>query len=51
MHEAITLQEKWDVSGGRSSGFDYLTLQLRFMQVSESMGDHDSKIVDAASVD
>jgi len=28
-----------------------LALQLRFMQVSESMGNHDSKIVDAASVD
>jgi hypothetical protein len=31
---------------------DYaLALQLPFMQVSESMGNHDSKIVDAASVD
>jgi len=29
----------------------HLTLQLPFMQVSESMGNHDSKIVDAASVD
>ena len=28
-----------------------LALQLLFMQVSESMGNHDSKIVDAASVD
>ncbi len=28
-----------------------LTLQLPFMQFSESMGNHDSKIVDAASVD
>jgi hypothetical protein len=28
-----------------------LTLQLPFLQVSESMGNHDSKIVDAASVD
>jgi hypothetical protein len=28
-----------------------LTLQLPFMQISESMGNHDSKIVDAASVD
>jgi len=28
-----------------------LALQLPFMQFSESMGDHDSKIVDAASVD
>jgi hypothetical protein len=28
-----------------------LTLQLPFMEISESMGNHDSKIVDAASVD
>jgi hypothetical protein len=28
-----------------------LALQLPFMQISESMGNHDSKIVDAASVD
>jgi hypothetical protein len=28
-----------------------LTLQLLFPLVSESMGNHDSKIVDAASVD
>jgi hypothetical protein len=28
-----------------------LTLQLPFLQVSESMGNHDSKIVDADSVD
>jgi DNA-binding transcriptional regulator YhcF (GntR family) len=28
-----------------------LVLQLPFMQISESMGNHDSKIVDAASVD
>jgi hypothetical protein len=33
-----------------SPGF-HLALQLPFMQVSESMGNHDSKIVDAASVD
>jgi len=31
--------------------FDGLALQLPFMQDSESMGNHDSKIVDAASVD
>ena len=30
---------------------EFLALQLPFMQVSESMGNHDSKIVDAASVD
>jgi hypothetical protein len=28
-----------------------LALQLRFPKVSESMGNHDSKIVDAGSVD
>jgi hypothetical protein len=28
-----------------------LALQLPFLQVSESMGNHDSKIMDAASVD
>jgi hypothetical protein len=28
-----------------------LALQLPFLQVSESMGNHDSKIVDADSVD
>ena len=35
----------------RDGGHGDLTLQLPFMQVSESMGNHDSKIVDAASVD
>ena len=30
---------------------DDLALQLPFMEISESMGNHDSKIVDAASVD
>jgi hypothetical protein len=33
---------------GRMQG---LALQLPFMEISESMGNHDSKIVDAASVD
>jgi putative membrane protein len=28
-----------------------LTLQLRYLRASESMGNHDSKIVDAGSVD
>jgi len=32
------------------SGFHNLALQLPFPQVSESMGNHDSKIVDAGSV-
>ena len=30
---------------------DTLALQLPFLRVSESMGNHDSKIVDAGSVD
>ena len=29
----------------------FLALQLHFLQVSESMGNHDSKIVDAGRVD
>jgi hypothetical protein len=29
----------------------HLALQLSFMEVSESMGNHDSEIVDASSVD
>jgi hypothetical protein len=33
------------------SSFHKLTLQLPFRRFSESMGNHDSKIVDAASVD
>ena len=28
-----------------------LALQLHFLEVSESMGNHDSKIVDAGSID
>jgi hypothetical protein len=28
-----------------------LALQLPYLKISESMGNHDSKIVDAASVD
>ena len=32
-------------------GLFVLALQLPFIEVSESMGNHDSKIVDAASVD
>ena len=39
------------VVGAENFGRDALALQLPFMQVSESMGNHDSKIVDAASVD
>jgi hypothetical protein len=28
-----------------------LALQLHFLEISESMGNHDSKIVDAGSID
>jgi hypothetical protein len=38
-------------AGVRKSWSELLALQLPFLQVSESMGNHDSKIVDAASVD
>jgi ATP-binding cassette subfamily B protein len=37
-----------DIRAGERVG---LALQLPFLQISESMGNHDSKIVDAASVD
>jgi len=48
-----------DAGGGRShSSVDcfcvvaaHLALQLPYLKISESMGNHDSKIVDAASVD
>jgi hypothetical protein len=35
----------------RNATIGRLALQLRFLWASESMGNHDSKIVDAASVD
>jgi hypothetical protein len=35
----------------QKSGLSAPALQLRFLKVSESMGNHDSKIVDAGSVD
>ena len=34
-----------------AAGAVHLALQLLFLRGSESMGNHDSKIVDAASVD
>jgi hypothetical protein len=34
-----------------AAGFVRLTLQLPFLKASESMGNHDSEIVDAGSVD
>jgi len=38
--------------GGKSiSVANDLALQLHFLEVSESMGNHDSKIVDAGRVD
>jgi integrase len=45
--EAVSLVIKERVA---AAGFD-LALQLRFLKVSESMGNHDSKIVDAGGVD
>jgi len=35
----------------QSADEEALALQLLFLEVSESMGNHDSKIVDAGSVD
>jgi hypothetical protein len=37
--------------GERAQALTVLTLQLLFLRASESMGNHDSKIVDAGSVD
>jgi len=36
---------------GRSGGLFVLALQLPFLKISESMGNHDSKIVGADRVD
>jgi hypothetical protein len=36
---------------GKNCRRGHLALQLSFMEVSESMGNHDSEIVDASSVD
>jgi adenylate cyclase len=48
---ARRMQERWRARHpGLVEGLG-LALQLPFLQVSESMGNHDSKIVDAASVD
>ena len=49
------VRESLDLTQGILSGVNdwrtrNLTLQLPFPQVSESMGNHDSKIVDAGSV-
>ena len=38
-------------TAGNGSRCPDLALQLRFLRASESMGNHDSKIVDAGSVD
>jgi hypothetical protein len=52
----VTLAQS--ASGGRSAralqskkATVMLALQLPFLKISESMGNHDSKIVDASSVD
>jgi hypothetical protein len=44
----------WTSVDARSAAFrafSALALQLPFLKISESMGNHDSKIVDADSVD
>jgi hypothetical protein len=41
----------FNLGGYSQSGPFILALQLPFLQVSESMGNHDSKIVDAGGVD
>ncbi len=38
-------------SGDRNAAVYALALQLPFLKISESMGNHDSKIVGACSVD
>jgi hypothetical protein len=40
---------RWQLNGGRTVRL-FLALQLPFLATSESMGNHDSKIVDADSV-
>jgi hypothetical protein len=45
---AASLKEEFN---GDGAVVFYLALQLRFLRGSESMGNHDSKIVDAGSVD
>ena len=44
-------KEDEDVLVAQDASLRRLVLQLPFPQVSESMGNHDSKIVDAAGVD
>jgi uncharacterized membrane protein YhaH (DUF805 family) len=41
----------FSIHGRVSRGPFWLALQLLFLRGSESMGNHDSKIVDAGSVD
>jgi hypothetical protein len=48
-HRRLDPMASLDVLDARSGVT--LALQLPFIEVSESMGNHDSKIVDAASVD
>jgi hypothetical protein len=42
---------RWPLARYGRITFLLLALQLRFLPTSESMGNHDSKIVDAGSVD
>ena len=55
-HVPLSIEQDHPSARIRASGLPSpnarrLALQLPFLQVSESMGNHDSKIVDAASVD
>jgi hypothetical protein len=50
----VSTGEQWPIDVGSTAAIrrgNGPVLQLPFPQVSESMGNHDSKIVDAASVD
>jgi len=52
---ASAMQHRFRMTVGRKIyaliGLSFLALQLPFPKISESMGNHDSKIVDAGSVD
>jgi len=48
---ATSSAEDWRRMSPHAMASHVLALQLPFLKVSESMGNHDSKIVDAGSVD
>ena len=49
--EKIMLKQKIERDDDSKKSHPALALQLPFPKISESMGNHDSKIVDADSVD